>query len=122
MRYLRVLKSSISGDSNTPTDVYTPARGEKTLLKGILLCNKTASDVTATILIREINQTAGEADGIDYFIAKETSIPAKTTVEMIDGEYPVVHSLGAKYYDYLKAYASAADSVDIMVSLLHDVN
>ena len=123
MKYLRVLKSGISGDQNSPTFLYHPDHTKKSLLDGILICNKSANDLTISIAIRDKHKHNQGTDGQDVFIAKDVEVPANTTIEMIEGTYPLQHpGPGINFYDELIAYASASDSIDIILAIMSDVN
>ena len=119
----RVFKSSISNDANAATIIFHPAHTKKALLDGILICNKTSTDATVSIAIREKHKELGGTDGLDFFIAKDTSVPANTTIEMIEGSYPMQHpGPGNTHHDQLIAYASASNAIDIIVAIKNDVN
>ena len=119
----RVFKSSISNNASAPTVIFQPDHTKKSLLDGILICNKTSSDATVSIAVREKHKQVGGADGLDFFIAKDTAVPANTTIEMIEGAYPIKHpGPGNTHHDQLVAYASASNAIDIIVAIKNDVN
>ena len=115
--------SGISGDQNSPTFLYHPDHTKKSLLDGILICNKSSNDLTISIAIRDKHKHNQGTDGQDVFIAKDVEVPANTTIEMIEGTYPLQHpGPGINFYDELIAYASASDSIDIILAIMSDVN
>ena len=46
-------------------------------------------------------------------------VPANTSIEIIDGEYPLYWQAGAAYYDHLMAYASAT-GVDLIIGVYEE--
>ena len=77
---------------------------------GIRCCNTSASAITASVYI--VN------GGNDYFLAKDVSIPPNSAIELIQGGAKIVLETG----DVLKAYASAATSLDIITSFIDTIS
>ena len=78
------------------------------------MANKTSSGVTASIFIDN------EDGSNDVFIVKDASIPAGASLEVMSGNKLVLQNDGSNG-DNLEAIASAANSVDVTVSILQDV-
>lgn len=112
--------SSISNDANNPTSLILPSQvGKRFRVTDILVCNTTGTDATASILIREQSTTNSGQVGVDFFMIKGMLVPANTSIEIIDGEYPIYWQAGAAYYDHLMAYASSA-GVDLIIGLYQE--
>ena len=122
MRNLRVLKSGLNAADSDPTSLYSPNEGTKALLNGILVCNTTSSDATVNIGIRPRAKAIGGSHGTIVYIARETAVPANTTIELIDGEYPLVNERSLTTYDEIIAFSTSTTAIDVYVSLLSDVN
>jgi hypothetical protein len=78
------------------------------------MANKTSSGVTASIFIDN------EDGSNDVYIVKDASIPAGASLEVMSGNKLVLQNDGSNG-DNLEAIASAANSVDVTVSILQDV-
>ena len=112
--------SSISNDANNPTSLIRPSQaGKRFRVTDILVCNTTGTDATASILIREQSTTNSGASGLDFFMIKGMLVPANTSIEIIDGEYPLYWQAGTPYYDHLMAYASAS-GVDLIIGVYEE--
>ena len=115
--FIRVCTPNISNSSNT-TIYAVPAGASSAALEsiviGITMANKTSSGVTASIFIDNEDGTN------DVFIVKDASIPAGASLEVMSGNKLVLQNDGTNG-DNLEAIASAANSVDVTVSILQDV-
>ena len=111
---LTKINPNISASSSSPTMLLLPIVNIETEVTGILICNTTSTDRDASIFIR--NQPANGGVHTDAFLAKDVKIPANTTIELIQGSYPVYRKKGASHYYQLMGYASAADSIDIIIA------
>jgi hypothetical protein len=115
--FIRVCTPDISNSSNT-TIYAVPAGASSAALEsiviGITMANKTSSGVTASIFIDN------EDGSNDVFIVKDASIPAGASLEVMSGNKLVLQNDGSNG-DNLEAIASAANSVDVTVSILQDV-
>ncbi len=105
--------SSISADSSNPTVMLSPSIGQEILLTDVLVCNTTSSDKTASIFINEMN-AATNASNQNVFIVKDVLVPANTSIEIVDGQLPILNIKGLSFFDRLKGYASAA-GVDVIL-------
>jgi|TARA_B110000259_G_C13922017_1_gene365201 hypothetical protein len=86
----------------------------ESIVIGITAANKTSSGVTVDIFIDN------EDGSNDVYIVKGASIPAGASLEVMAGNKLVLQNDGTNA-DNLEALASAANSVDITVSVLEDV-
>ena len=115
--------SSISNDANNPTSLIRPSQvGKRFRVTDILVCNTTGTDATASILIREqgtLNPNNLADVGTDFFMIKGMLVPANTSIEIIDGEYPLYWQSGTPYYDHLMGYASAS-GVDLIIGVYEE--
>jgi len=105
------------GTSNT-TLYGVPAGASSSALEsiviGITMSNKTTSGITASIFIDNEDGTN------DVFIVKDATIPAGSSLEVMSGNKLVLQNDGTNA-DNLEGIASAANSLDVTVSVLEDV-
>jgi hypothetical protein len=115
--FKRFCVPDVSASSNT-TLYAVPAGASSAALEsiviGITMANKTSSGITASIFIDN------EDGSNDVFIVKDASIPAGAALEVMSGNKLVLQNDGTNG-DNLEALASAANSLDITVSVLEDV-
>ena len=115
--FKRFCVPNVSNSSNT-TLYAVPAGASSAALEsiviGITMANKTSSGITASIFIDN------EDGSNDVFIVKDASIPAGSSLEVMSGNKLVLQNDGTNG-DNLEALASAANSLDITVSVLEDV-
>ena len=115
--FKRFCVPDVSASSNT-TIYAVPAGASSAALEsiviGITMANKTSSGITASIFIDN------EDGSNDVFIVKDASIPAGASLEVMSGNKLVLQNDGTNG-DNLEALASAANSLDITVSVLEDV-
>jgi len=114
--FKRVCTPNVSNSSNS-TIYAVPDNGGaavESIVIGITAANKTSSGVTVDIFIDN------EDGSNDVYIVKGASIPAGASLEVMSGNKLVLQNDGTNG-DNLEALASAANSVDITVSVLQDV-
>ena len=112
--------SSISNDSNNPTSIIRPSSvGRRFRITDILICNTNGTDATASVLIREQSASNSSVVGSSYFMIKDMLVPANTSIEIIDGQYPLYWVSGTPYYDHLMAYASTT-GVDLIIGFYEE--
>ena len=115
--FKRFCVPNVSASSNS-TLYAVPAGASSAALEsiviGITMANKTSSGITASIFIDN------EDGSNDVFIVKDASIPAGSSLEVMSGNKLVLQNDGTNG-DNLEALASAANSLDITVSVLEDV-
>ena len=114
--YKRVCTPNVSNSSNSTIYAVPNNSGAavESIVIGITAANKTSSGVTVDIFIDN------EDGSNDVFIVKGASIPAGASLEVMSGNKLVLQNDGTNG-DNLEALASAANSVDITVSVLQDV-
>ncbi len=97
------------------TTLYTvPGSSKESIVIGITMANKSNSGITGSIFIDNEDGTN------DVFIVKDASIPAGSSLEVMSGNKLVLMNDGSNG-DNLEALASAANSLDVTVSVLEDV-
>jgi hypothetical protein len=115
--FKRFCVPNVSNSSNT-TLYAVPAGASSAALEsiviGITMANKTSSGITASIFIDN------EDGSNDVYIVKDASIPAGASLEVMSGNKLVLQNDGTNG-DNLEALASAANSLDVTVSVLEDV-
>jgi hypothetical protein len=114
--FKRFCTPNISNSSNTTIYGVPNNSGAavESIVIGITAANKTSSGVTFDIFIDN------EDGSNDVYIVKGASIPAGASLEVMAGNKLVLQNDGTNA-DNLEALASAANSVDITVSVLEDV-
>jgi len=114
--FKRICTPNVSNSSNS-TIYAVPDNGGaavESIVIGITAANKTSSGVTVDIFIDN------EDGSNDVYIVKGASIPAGASLEVMSGNKLVLQNDGTNG-DNLEALASAANSVDVTVSVLEDV-
>ena len=114
--FKRVCTPNVSNSSNSTIYGVPNNSGAavESIVIGITAANKTSSGVTVDIFIDN------EDGSNDVFIVKGASIPAGASLEVMSGNKLVLQNDGTNG-DNLEALASAANSVDVTVSVLEDV-
>jgi hypothetical protein len=114
--FKRVCTPNVSNSSNSTIYGVPNNSGAavESIVIGITAANKTSSGVTVDIFIDN------EDGSNDVYIVKGASIPAGASLEVMAGNKLVLQNDGTNA-DNLEALASAANSVDITVSVLEDV-
>ena len=80
----------------------------------ILVCNTNSADATASIFIREQDSNNSSAARNDISIVKNVLVPGNTSIEIIDGGYPIYYRKGEPYYDHVMAFGSTT-GIDIIM-------
>ena len=115
--FKRFCVPNVSASSNS-TLYAVPAGASSAALEsiviGITMANKTSSGISASIFIDN------EDGSNDVYIVKDASIPAGASLEVMSGNKLVLQNDGTNG-DNLEALASAANSLDVTVSVLEDV-
>ena len=115
--FKRFCVPNVSASSNS-TLYAVPAGASSAALEsiviGITMANKTSSGITASIFIDN------EDGSNDVYIVKDATIPAGSSLEVMSGNKLVLQNDGTNG-DNLEALASAANSLDVTVSVLEDV-
>lgn len=92
----------------SPTTVYTPPAGKKSIIIEMDVANATTTAVTVNAYI-----TKG---GQDYHIVKNAPIPYGSSLQVIAGQKIVLID-----GDSLKVVSSTAASIDVITSILEDI-
>ena len=115
--FKRFCVPNVSASSNS-TSYAVPAGASSAALEsiviGITMANKTSSGITASIFLDN------EDGSNDVYIVKDASIPAGASLEIMAGNKLVLQNDGSNG-DNLEALASAANALDVTVSVLEDV-
>ena len=101
------------------TSVYAvPAGAGSTALEsiiiGIMLSNKTASDTTVSVFLDNLDGTN------DINILKDTPLPAASSLEIMSGNKIVVQNNGSAG-DVIRVSSGDATAVDVIITVLEDV-
>jgi uncharacterized protein YlzI (FlbEa/FlbD family) len=118
--FKRFVAANVTVNTGASADaVYSvPAGAGSTALEsiviGISICNKNALSRTVGIFLD--NYTGSS----DAYIVKDLEVPGNTTVELMAGNKIVVQNSGSAG-DVIRAEASNATSIDVVLSVLEDV-
>ena len=96
--------------------VYTVAGSTTTIVVGLNLCNKTAtdSDVTVTLVSDTGSRAvANNAANEQVILLNEVSVPADTTLEVLSGQKVVMETT-----DVLRIGAAHGSAIDVALSVM----
>ena len=113
--FKRFTKADISNNSSAPSTVYTCATNKTTIIVGCMVCNKTANEVSVTV---SLDTTITGNDDVN--LCNGLKLPPNSTAELSMGKIILTHD--NTNGDIIKAHASAASAVDVILSILEDVN
>ena len=102
--------------SGTPYVVYTAASSTTTIVLGLVLSNIHTSQVTATVrLVSDTGSRGGNNDVANgtSFLAKDVSIPAGSSLELLSGGKVVLEAT-----DEIKIDCSVADKISGTLSIM----
>ena len=105
----RYLQRNISNNSGSPTTLRAAADSDDAII-GVRCSNTSGTSVNVTVYVENSSTT--------YHIIKNAPIPSGGSLELIDGGSKVVLQTG----DAVKAYASAATSVDVITSVVDTIS
>ena len=105
----RTLQRNISNNPGSPTELRAAANSDDAII-GVRCTNTSGTAVNVTVFV--VNSST------NYYIIKDAPIPTGGSLELIDGGSKVVLMSG----DAVKAYASAASSVDIITSVVDTIS
>ena len=103
------LERNISNSSGSATVLRTAANSDDAII-GVRCANTSGTAVNVTVYVKNGSNI--------YHIIKDAPIPTGGSLELIDGGSKVVLQSG----DAVKAYASAATSVDIITSVVDTIS
>jgi len=115
--FKRICTPNVSNSSNSTIYAVPAGAGSaalESIVIGITMANKSSSGITASIFLDN------EDGSNDVYIVKDASIPAGSALEVMSGNKLVLMNDGSNG-DNLEALASAANSLDVTVSVLEDV-
>lgn len=115
--FKRICTPNVSNSSNSTIYAVPAGAGSaalESIVIGITMANKSTSGITASIFLDN------EDGSNDVYIVKDASIPAGSALEVMSGNKLVLMNDGSNG-DNLEALASAANSLDVTVSVLEDV-
>ena len=95
-----------TGISSGVSTIYTTPSSTTAVLVGLTLANTSSNSITATV-------TLTNNDGDNVTLLKDAPVPTGSSLEMMSGTNIVMEAS-----DILKAYASAANSLDCTLSLM----
>ena len=113
--FKRETKANIGNGIGNETTIYTVPSGKTSIVVGILITNKSSSEVDVTMRI--VTGIAGQ-DNVELVSALK--LYANTSTELILGKVVLTHD--STNGDEIRAYTDASNAVDITFSLLEDVN
>ena len=96
--------------------VYTVAGSTTTIVVGLNLCNKTATDSDVTVtLVSNTGSRAGANDATneDVILLNEVVVPADTTLEVLSGQKVVMETT-----DVLRIGAAHGSAIDVALSVM----
>ena len=116
-RFISVIRKDVSNSSGSPTAIITGATNASGVpastygvVLSILASNKNANSQNVTVQLIKAGGTGNEVVGS---LITSGVIPSKSSLEFMTGNKMIVEP-----GDWLKAYATAASSIDITVSYM----
>jgi len=117
VRFISVIRKDVSNSSGSPTAIITGATNSSGVpastygvVLSILASNKNANSQNVTVQLIKAGGTGNEVVGS---LITSGVIPSKSSLEFMTGNKMIVEP-----GDWLKAYATAASSIDITVSYM----
>ena len=108
--------ADVAVDRGTYSTIYTVAGSTTTVILGLALCNKIATDRTVTVKIASdtANRTAANnAANESVTLLNEVTIPADTTLEVLAGQKYVLETT-----DVMTIGASVGTIIDATLSIM----
>jgi len=116
-RFISVIRKDVSNSSGSPTAIITGATNSSGVpastygvVLSILASNKNANSQNVTV---QLIKAGGTGDEVVGSLITSGVIPSKSSLEFMTGNKMIVEP-----GDWLKAYATAASSIDITVSYM----
>ena len=97
--------------SGTPLTLYTVPSATTTVVIGLTLCNIHTTSVTASVKIE--SDTSDTETNETVFVAKDVSIPAGSSIEILTGGKYVMQTT-----DIMKVDCSVTAKIDATLSIL----
>ena len=102
---------AMPASSGTPLTLYTVPSATTTVVIGLILCNIHTTSVTASVQL--VSDTSDTETNETVFVAKDVSIPAGSSLELLTGGKVVVQTT-----DVLKIDCSVSAKIDATLSIL----
>ena len=102
---------AMPASSGTPLTLYTVPSATTTVVIGLVLCNIHTTSVTASVQL--VSDTSDTETNETVFVAKDVSIPAGSSLELLTGGKVVVQTT-----DILKIDCSVSAKIDATLSIL----
>jgi len=102
---------AMPASAGTPLTLYTVPSSTTTVVIGLVLCNIHTTSVTASVQL--VSDTSDTETNETVFIAKDVSIPAGSSLELLTGGKVVVQTT-----DILKIDCSVSAKIDATLSIL----
>ena len=97
--------------AGTPLTLYTVPSSTTTVVIGLTLCNIHTTSVTASVKI--VSDTSDTETNETVFVAKDVSIPAGSSIEILTGGKYVMQTT-----DVMKVDCSVSAKIDATLSIL----
>ena len=102
---------AMPASAGTPLTLYTVPSATTTVVIGLVLCNIHTTSVTASVQL--VSDTSDTETNETVFVAKDVSIPAGSSLELLTGGKVVVQTT-----DVLKIDCSVSAKIDATLSIL----
>ena len=102
---------AMPASAGTPLTLYTGKSSTTTVVIGLLLCNIHTASVTASVKIE--SDTSDTETNETVFVAKDVSIPAGSSIEILTGGKYVMQTT-----DVMKVDCSVSAKIDATLSIL----
>lgn len=103
--------AAMPASSGTPLTLYTVPSSTTTVVIGLTLCNIHTTSVTASVKIE--SDTSDTETNETVFVAKDVSIPAGSSIEILTGGKYVMQTT-----DVMKVDCSVTAKIDATLSIL----
>ena len=102
---------AMPASSGPPLTLYTVPSATTTVVIGLVLCNIHTTSVTASVQL--VSDTSDTETNETVFVAKDVSIPAGSSLELLTGGKVVVQTT-----DIIKIDCSVSAKIDATLSIL----
>ena len=103
--------TAMPSSAGTPLTLYTVPSSTTTVVIGLTLCNIHTTSVTASVKIE--SDTSDTETNETVFVAKDVSIPAGSSIEILTGGKYVMQTT-----DVMKVDCSVSAKIDATLSIL----
>ena len=102
---------AMPASAGSPLTLYTVPSSTTTVVIGLVLCNIHTTSVTASVQL--VSDTSDTETNETVFVAKDVSIPAGSSLELLTGGKVVVQTT-----DIIKIDCSVSAKIDATLSIL----